>query len=987
MTQNATAPLAGETRHGFAVRRVTPLPEIAATAYEAEHLTSGARLLHLHAPADPENLFVIGLRTPPADDTGLPHILEHTVLCGSRRYPVKDPFVELLKTSLATFLNAMTYPDKTVYPCASQNERDFFNLASVYADAVFHPLITEAHFSQEGHHLELAQPGDLAAPLIRKGIVYNEMKGAFSDLDGTLDRWLVPGLCPDNAYGRESGGDPQAIPQLTYAQFKRFHETYYHPANSYIFIYGDLPTDKHLEFLNREGLAGFSRIEIDTAIAPQPRWREPRRLTKPYPVDEQEELANKTAAVAAWLAGDINDRERTLALTLLGHYLLGNAASPLRKALIDSRLGEELTHAGYFAYQRDTFFAVGLKGTEADRAEPMLELIRQVVATECDRGLNAAKLDAAFHRLELAAREIASRYPLVLMDRVYNSWIYGADPLANLRQRAELAALRERCARQPAYLTDLLRAVVLDNPHRLLLTCVPDRSENARRQQAETEELAARKAQLNPTELAELDRQAQALTAAQDEPNSPKALATLPKLRTGDIPPEPRELPTVVQTALGRPFLHTDLPAGGLTYLQLAFSLQGLDEDLYPLLPVFIQAVRKMGAAGLNYAAMAEREAACCAGVGLSLAVGGTVSDPGLVTPRLIVGVHGLEERLPQMLGVLADRLLRADFGDRARLKDVILQERTHWRADVAPHGNQLAMLRAARGLSRNCALAECCHGLSALRVYERLGDRFDAEADELIAKFERIRRQLLARSRVAASFVGGAASAAQTQAWYADTLSALVDTPALAPVSSAAVLKESPREGVAAPLDVAFVAQALPAPAAADPVAPALLLLGLQLGFGHLWNEIRVKGGAYGAAAAYLADTGTFIFSSYRDPRIGPTLQAFAATRDHIAHELDLSPAGLEQSIIGTFKTLDRPIRQGQAVGLALGRFLSGETPVFRREFRARLLGLKAAAVRAAGEQLLADLKRAPVCVLASRERLEAENRAELGLKIENLV
>ena len=269
---SGTAKLSKDDRlHGFVVSGVTPLPDLRAVAYLLSHEKSGASLLHLHNE-DPENLFAIAFRTPPPDSTGLPHILEHTVLCGSKKYPVKDPFVELLKRSVATFLNAMTYPDKTVYPCASMNEKDFFNIADVYCDAVFHPLITEKHFKQEGHHLDFVEPGNPQSPLTIKGIVYNEMKGAFSDLDGIIQRKTGRGIFPENAYGLESGGDPEAIPELVYEQFVRFYETYYHPNNSLIFLYGSIPTERHLAFLDQEYLSGFERLAIDTTIKPQPRW-------------------------------------------------------------------------------------------------------------------------------------------------------------------------------------------------------------------------------------------------------------------------------------------------------------------------------------------------------------------------------------------------------------------------------------------------------------------------------------------------------------------------------------------------------------------------------------------------------------------------------------------------------------------------------------------------------------------------------------------
>ncbi|MBN2711756.1 MAG: insulinase family protein, partial [Planctomycetes bacterium] len=373
----------GDELHGFRVEKITPLEELRVLAIEARHPKSGARFLHLYTE-DEESLFSAAFRTPPPDDTGLPHILEHTVLCGSKRYPVKDPFVELLKTSLATFLNAMTYPDKTVYPCASMNEKDFFNLAGVYCDAVFHPLITEKHFKQEGHHYEFAEPGNTGSPLIIKGIVYNEMKGAYSDLDGIIDRNLTRSICPDNAYGKDSGGDPEIIPELTYEQFTNFHARYYHPSNALLFVHGNIPTEKHMKFLDDEYLSKFDAISIDTSIDEQPRWSEPVRATIPYPVGPEDTAEKKTAITVNFLTNDLTDPIKSLSMGILDYYLLGNAASPLRKALIDSKLGEELTDSGYANYQRDTFFTVGLKGTESEKEDEIVEIVFSVCSELAD---------------------------------------------------------------------------------------------------------------------------------------------------------------------------------------------------------------------------------------------------------------------------------------------------------------------------------------------------------------------------------------------------------------------------------------------------------------------------------------------------------------------------------------------------------------------------------------------------------------------------
>ncbi|MDR3077841.1 MAG: insulinase family protein, partial [Planctomycetota bacterium] len=388
----------GETVSGFVLERRAGLAEMGLDALQFRHARSGARLLHLAAD-DPENLFAVAFRTPPPDDTGLPHILEHSVLCGSRRYPVKDPFVELLKTSLATFLNAFTYPDRTIYPCASLNHRDFHNLMRVYCDAAFFPLLSEDHFLQEGRHLEFPPEG---RPFL-KGVVYNEMRGVYSDPEGLLDRHLQRLLFASNAYGRDYGGDPRRIPDLTYQRYLDFHRSLYHPANAWIFVYGDADIRETLGILDREFLGGFSALDPDTAIVPLERWLQPRQAAFGYPLDADDSPRGRTDIAVAFAANDRRDSLAGMALKVVDGYLLDNAASPLRKALIDSRLGEELGGSGYADHQRDTFFTVVLKGSESDRAEAVERLILEVLRRECEAGFDRGKVASALRQFELAA--------------------------------------------------------------------------------------------------------------------------------------------------------------------------------------------------------------------------------------------------------------------------------------------------------------------------------------------------------------------------------------------------------------------------------------------------------------------------------------------------------------------------------------------------------------------------------------------------------
>lgn len=977
----ATAPLVdlnpGDELHGFSIQAVTVLPEIRCTAVQALHAKSGARVLHL-AANDEENLLALAFRTPPPDDTGLPHILEHTVLCGSQKYPVKDPFVELLKTSLATFLNAMTYPDKTVYPCASMNKTDFFHLAGVYCDAVFRPLISESHFKQEGHHLEFATLGDTSSDLTIKGIVYNEMKGAYSDLDGVIGRELCGTICPDNAYGRDSGGNPDHIPELTYEAFVEFHRRYYHPSNSLIFLYGDIPTREHLAFLDGEVLNEFDAIDIDTRIGEQPRFTAPLRRSVPYPIGPSEETVGKTAIVQTWLTNDVTDPVATLGLKLLDEYLLGNSASPLRKALIDSQLGEALTDSGYAAFQRDTFFTVGLKGSEADRAEAIEALIRDTLTSIDDAGLEKSKIEAAFHRLEIASRQIGGHYPLSLMGRVYNSWLYDADPLHLLQLGKHLAELRRRYEETPGFFEGLLRTHLLENPHYSLLTFVPDSEYAERKQQAFAARMQAVKDGLREDERTRVDAEAAELVRQQGTPNPPEALATLPRLTRSDVSPESVELPTVVSEVAGRPFLATDTFAGGISYLQIAIDLSGLPDELVETASLYASVVSSLGAAGQDYAAMAEREAACTGGVHAGTTVGGRLPDPSAVRPRLVFGMKALDTRIDEALGVLHDRMTACDPGDLERLADVVRETRAHHRAGLIPAGNRYAQLYASRHHGRNTALAERMGGITQIRYVEDLALRIDEARGTLADQLAAVRDFLLVKDRLTLSFVGPEAVRARVSTWF-ENLAGQCRTETVPTESSAwTPTPGGLREGVATSADVAFVAQSLPAVGIEHPLAPALKLLSTQLAYGYLWNEIRVKGGAYGARANFQPLVGQWAFSSYRDPSVVSTLSAFNGALEYVLGEMDLSPAAVEQAIIGAMRGMDQPIRPEMAVSRALSQHLDGSTPELRRDFRERLLAISADQIREAVDTVLKPgVEKGSICVLSSREKIEHANAA----------
>jgi len=538
--------------HGFKLVKEGEIPELNTHARLLRHTRTGAELLSMEND-DENKVFGITLKTPPADSTGLPHIMEHAVLCGSQKYPLKEPFVELLKGSLNTFLNAFTYPDKTCYPVASQNLQDFYNLVNVYVDAVFHPLIPPHVLGQEGWHFELE---NLDAPLTYKGVVFNEMKGAYSDPDNLLARYTRQSLFPDNTYSLDSGGDPAEIPNLTYEQFKAFHEKYYHPSNARFYFYGDDDPVERLRLLEHY-LETYDRAEPDSQVALQPPFDRPERFTYPYDPGEE---TGKGMLVVNWLLPETDDPQLVLALQILSHILIGTPASPLRKALIDSGLGEDLAGGGMNGQLRQMSFSTGLKGlvVEADTGlkdgEQLEDLIQTTLEGLVERGIEPGMVAASFNTYEFQLRENnMGSFPrgLALMLRALTTWLHDGDPIAPLAFETQLSGIKERLDSGETYFEELIREHFLDNPHRTVVVLQPERGLRIRQESEENERLAALRGAMGEDDLLDVIEKAQHLKEIQETPDSLEAMATIPNLALEDLDEENKLIPLTLSDQAG----------------------------------------------------------------------------------------------------------------------------------------------------------------------------------------------------------------------------------------------------------------------------------------------------------------------------------------------------------------------------------------------------------------------------------------------------
>ena len=991
MNNSATCPAPtlkiGDEQHGFSVRRIEQIPDIRVTAYEIEHQKTGAKVLHLHCD-DPENLYAIGFRTPPKDSTGVAHILEHCVLAGSEKYPLKDTFNELAKGSLQTFINAFTYPDKTIYPVASQNRTDFFNLARVYTDLVLRPRLLKETFCQEGHHLEFEDSEDIKSNLTISGIVYNEMKGVYSSPNALMYKPIQQGLYPNTTYAFDSGGDPQIIPSLTYEGFKEFHRTFYSPANARFFLYGSIPTEDHLVFL-KEMLEGFDPIQVDSSIKTQPRWIESSRTHSHYPVGKEEDVTRKTAINVAWMMAENTDYETILLLQIVSQALVGSAAGPLRKALIDSGLGEDLSPVtGLELDLKQVAFAVGLRGSDPDKAEPVKTLILETLKQGAESGLDPQLIEGALHQVEFHGKEIVrshAPYAIHLMEMVFHKWLYDGDPLVGLKFSSFIDRIRRKWKDDPTLFQEVLRNWFLDNPHRLLSVTEPSKTLAEEEQRAFKEKMANLKTRFSNEELDSIRNEAALLRRMQAEPDTPEALATLPRLKLSDIPRTIETVPTTKTTISDIPVMKHDIFTNGIAYLDLAFDVSDVPEDLQPYLPLLGKLTTGMGAAGMGYEEMAKRIALKTGGLAYHLTAGMT-ADGKSNWQRMIFRVKALHRNVLDAVNIVSDVLTQGDLSNVARMRDLIAEAKNRLLSSVVPSGHAFAHRTAAAAVSLPAYRDEQWKGRRQLRLLSQISDRFQDHETELCEKLASLRDTVFQRQRLVLNLTGDSDGLSLLSENLGTLAHCLPDAGNPGPASSPEL--HPVHVGIAIPAQVCYVAKVLRGPAYLEPISASLMVLSRELSSGYLYKRIRVQGGAYGGMSRYAPINGDFSLLSYRDPNLAETLAVYDNAVDLVSHN-KIEPEELQKAIIGTIGSLDKPMDPSTKGYTAMIRDLAGLTDEDRQQFRNQVLEASSdSLMEAANRYLKPAAESAAVAVYASAERLhEANETVAPRLEIEALL
>lgn len=924
--------------HGFTAVKSEPVSEVEGMVHLMRHAASGARLMFIEND-DANKAFSITFKTPAADDTGVFHILEHSVLCGSEKFPVKEPFVNLLKTSMQTFLNAMTFPDKTMYPVASTNEQDLVNLMDVYLDAVFHPDIYRRPviFQQEGWHRELEGEGE-DARLVVNGVVYNEMKGALSESDSVLYDGLSAALFPDTTYRFESGGTPAAIPTLTYEGFLENHRRHYRPDNAYIILYGNLDADRFLGFLDERYLAPLAAKECGP-LDINPLGLQAPVAPAPVVVPMATAPENACAAVG-FVIGRAAERERIVAADILMDAIMGANESPLKRALLDAGIADDAI--GYVADSvAQPFAVVSLRGARPGAAEKLRAIVEAEARRLAEGGLDRELVRAALSHAEFVMRERNFGYPdgVVLAMSAMAGWLYSDDdPAAYLRFEDVFASLRGKV--EEGYFEALLRELFLDNDHRACAEVVPTESDEA----AEEAEAAGEReaaAELTEDETASIREAVRALREAQEAPDAPEALEKLPQLSRADIGEAPAEAMWEVGECGPWCLIRHHLPCRGIAYAYRYFAMDGLAFDELPYATVLACVLGKLDTARHTAAELDTLIQAHLGNLGFAVEVHEDAEDRERIRPMFVMGSSALDEEVPWAARLAEEVLRETDFADTERIRDILGQRRIAMEQAFASAGHSAAMARVASYYLPAGVVREALSGVGFYRFLKELLAHFDERAGELAAKLADLAARLFTDGGCTLSF-GGSEEALDA---YREA-SAPFDGMAGAPVLTVPA-PEDKHEAFVVASDVTYTACGWDRRLLGEPYGGAWLLASRILSYDFLWTEVRVKGGAYGAGFQ-TTRSGSSRFYSYRDPRIDETVERFRTAGDWLAGVFSPTESEMDGYVVSTVASLDAPAKARELLRRQDGLYFSGATLADRDRVREEVRAARTEDVRA---------------------------------------
>jgi Zn-dependent M16 (insulinase) family peptidase len=954
---------------GFTIKNITEVKELNLDLIELVHDKTGARMIHLKND-DPENLFAVAFRTPPSDSTGVAHILEHTALCGSKNYPVRDPFFSMIKRSLNTFMNAMTASDWTMYPFASQNEKDFYNLMGIYLDAAFFPNLREMDFKQEGHRLEFSEIDNPESDLEYKGVVYNEMKGAMTDPTSLLGRRLEKALYTKTCYHHNSGGEPSEIPNLTHKQLVDFHKSYYHPSNSWFCTYGNFNLEKHLEFINTKVLNTFEKLDIDSSIPVEPKINKNIKVVELYPLDVSEDLNKKSMVQIAWLTNDICNAYETLSLSVLESLLLGNPAAPLYKALLDSGLGSNLApYTGYHDDNRTAFFAAGLQGCNEEDADKIEKIVLDTLKKVAEEGFTEERIEGVIHRIELTHKEVVGDgfpYGLLLLFKMFAPYMHNNDAVSQLKIDENLSKLRSE-VKDDNFFKNMIHKYLLDNSHRVTLILKPEHGLQEKEDLKVKEKLQKIKDSLTEEEKKKIIQDSLELVAAQEAEDD---LSVLPTLEIEDIPIDEDKINFEEENINSLKVFKFDAPTNGIGYFNASFKLNGISkEDLY-YLPIFCTLLTQVGTEKYDYIQMAERKEAGTGGIDAMVSI---LENPADINDyQLFIKLKGkaLVQKQDKLFEILKDICLSADFNDLERIKTVIGQVRISMENSIHAAGHSFAMKAGAAQLTPLANLKEIFTGISQIKFIKKLTELSDDELKNFSEKMKYIADTVFSNMFYSAVAV------------EKDNMSKVLEN--LKPFINSFEFIDKEDEfkldfnislkslGFAVSTPVSYVSRTFKTTDYKNKDSAPLTVLSKILRAGYLHREIREKGGAYGGMCSYQPKSGILSLLSYRDPNLERTINVYEDAVNWAARG-EFTDEDIKEAILSVFSDIDKPLSpSGKAMSEYI-HILQGLTYKERLEFRKNLIGVtKDDIVKVANMYLKEKFNESVVSVISNKSLLD---------------
>lgn len=967
--------------HGYHMEYEEELKDCNGFGSVYTHQKTGARVCVI-ANDDDNKVFSIGFRTPPVDSTGVAHIVEHTVLCGSKNFPAKDPFIELAKGSLNTFLNAMTYPDKTIYPVASCNDKDFQNLIHVYMDAVFYPNIYEREeiFKQEGWHYEL-QSTD--APLELNGIVYSEMKGAYSSPEQQLLREIQLRLFPDTAYGVDSGGNPDVIPELTYKNFLDFHSKYYHPSNSYIYIYGNSDMEEKLNWLDSEYLSKFDKLSVDSQIHMQKHFGV-KEVVDFYPIGEAEEMAGKTYLSYNLVIGDSFHAKQCIAFQILNEVLLKAPGAPLKQAILEAGIGKDVL-SSYQSEMLQPMFIVIAKDTEASQKDEFVSIIKDTLASIVKKGLNKNSLKAAISKAEFRYREADyGRIPKGLMTgiQMFGSWLYDdAKAFSYLHGNELFDQLKDEV--QTDYFENLIQDFLLDSDHVTVLTLSPEKGLTTKKEADLKDKLAAYKETLTKEEIDTLITETKNLRKYQEEPSSKEDLEKIPLLERSDIERQAPELYVTEQDVKGVPALFHDIFTNGIAYMNCLFDLSSVPANLLPYASLLSNVFGYISTKKHSLMELSNEVDIHTGGIFTQITTLNRNNTPNVYLPVFIVNVKSLYEKIPFALEYIREMICDADLEDEKRLLEIIKESKSRQQMVLNSSGNMAAAGRAASYFSQVAYFTEVTDGIEYYRFISDLEANFETKKQEIVENLKKVNDYIFAKDSLLLSVTAEETGFNKIVEELPVLLNALNENGTsvflnakkngnLANWKSADYFfkTEKKNEGFQYSGQVQYVARCGNFIEAGFKPNGVLKVLRTIMNYDYLWNNIRVKGGAYGCSCSFSGIDGSALIVSYRDPNLSETNKVYEEASDYVS-KFEADEREMTKYIIGTMSTIDTPLTPKQKGSRSLNAYLSGVTIEDIQKDRDEILNAGPQDVRAVSDLVKAVIDQNNLCVIGNEKKL----------------